>query len=49
MYCFSCRFSEPDDVDPETLNCTFWCNLHNKEVDPTSYCVDFKDKVLYYE
>lgn len=48
MDCFSCRFCEPDDVDPETLNFTFWCNRYDKEVDPTSYCFDFKLKDFYY-
>ena len=47
--CFSCKFCEPDDVDPETLNVTFWCDLHYKAVNPSSYCSDFTNKECYYE
>ena len=49
MKCFSCDFCEPDDVDPETLNFSFWCNLYCKEVNPNSCCSDFTDKECYYE
>lgn len=49
MTCFSCKYCEPDDVDPETLNFTFWCECHHKVVNPTSYCSEFKDKDLDYE
>ena len=44
MTCFSCKYCEPDDVDPETLDVIFWCNLQHKEVNPISCCFDFKDK-----
>lgn len=44
MKCLSCKYCVPDDIDPETLNVTFFCELHKKGVNPISYCFDFIDE-----
>lgn len=45
MKCKSCEYCVPDDIDPETLNVTYWCLRQQKEVNPISYCFEFKDEV----
>lgn len=44
MKCISCEYCVADDIDPETLNVTYYCLLHQKEVYPISHCLEFRDK-----
>lgn len=49
MKCISCEYCLPDDVDPETLNVTYFCLWHKKEVNPKNHCTYFRKEELYYE
>lgn len=50
MKCLDCKYCLVDDVDPKALFVTFWCGLHQKNVNPISYCSDFLlDKECRYE
>lgn len=49
MKCLNCEYCYPDDIDPETLNVTYFCIRYQKEVNPISYCFEFRNKDCYYE
>lgn len=41
MTCLNCEFCIPEDVDPETLDTIFCCDVYNTEIKTFCTCDDF--------
>lgn len=44
MKCRFCDYCVPDELDPETLNVSYFCLFRQEEVNPERYCGCYKER-----
>lgn len=44
MKCRFCEYCVPDELNPETLNVTYFCLFKQTEIHPESYCLCYVDR-----